>query len=97
MNDTYEARRERIHEVLRYVFMDIRNLALKGANRQLADLTEAIELAPEFLIRRDDRDFDRTKGGLEEYAEKYPGLSSRLISLLDAGRESQTPELSKAG
>lgn len=79
----FDLLRAKLERVLFFVLTDIRGLSLAGAARQVHDLADAAELIPEYLSRREDRDLAAVRGGLQEYAEKYGGMATRLLQILD--------------
>ena len=75
--------RSKLERVVYFAFVDIRNLSRMGAMDQIQDLADVAELIPEYLARQREEDLLAIRGGLEAYAAKYDGMSSRLLQILD--------------
>jgi hypothetical protein len=76
--------------VAHLAFVDIRSLALQGAEstEQIRDLADVAELIPEQVLRWDDGRYEMIRAGLAEYARKYDLIAQRLIATLDLDRVS---------
>lgn len=75
----------KLAEVAHLAFVDVRNLALRGADAlaQIRDLADTAELIPDLLVTWDDTQYGLVRSGLTEYARKYGGAGSRLLAVLD--------------
>lgn len=65
----FDQMRAKLERVLFFALDDIRGLAQAGATRQIHDRADVAELIPENLSRRQERDLDAVRGGLQGYAE----------------------------
>ena len=81
----FEFRREKLQKVLHYALCDLQTLVRLGSMDQMRALLDAIELIPEYMSERRDRDYEATLGGLDEYAERFGGTAERLarVAALD--------------
>jgi len=77
------ATQTRLLRILHRAFVQSRNLALAGDNRQLADLADTFELLPELMARWDDSSLGRVRDLLAEFQARHPGGGYEDLSLLD--------------
>jgi hypothetical protein len=69
--------------VLHRVFVQARNLALRGECHQMYELADTFEVLPELMRRWDETTLERIRSILKEYESAHPQSGYEYMSLLD--------------
>jgi hypothetical protein len=74
---------KRLLFVLHRGLIEIRSLALREGNEQVAELADALEILPKFIEARSDDELELVRFALKNYQDKHPGGAFDYVAHVD--------------